>query len=40
VGGVQATVGETSTGYFVLGLCLVLVLVGLLVLGVIPSPFG
>ncbi len=39
VGGIEASVGETSTGYFVLVLCAALVLAGLVVLGVIPLPF-
>jgi hypothetical protein len=40
VGGIEAAVGETSTGYFVLALCIALVLIGLVVTGVIPVPFA
>lgn len=37
--GREASVGDTSTGYFVLVLCAALVLGGLVATGVIPLPF-
>jgi hypothetical protein len=39
VGGLEAAVGETSTGYFVLALCVGLVVAGLIVTGIVPMPW-